>query len=112
MIDIPDFEDMIDAASRRWEASERYDELDCLCPDCGQRYSGSDRSGGHCRGRFGGCCQSFRSNYAASKHRTGPHQDGQRRCFTEDELLPKGWSKDEQGAWRTAPPGAAVWPKP
>lgn len=83
----------------------------CTCPDCGQGYSGADRSGGHCRGGgYGGCCQSFASNYAGEKHRTGRY-DAQRRCLTPDELTAKGWTQDESGAWRTPAPANNPWKK-
>jgi hypothetical protein len=57
----------------KFEHSDAEVVLDCTCPECGLKFSGADRSGGHCRGgAYGGCCQSFRSLGGFDKHRTGP----------------------------------------
>jgi len=84
----------------------------CICPHCHQTYSGADSSGGHCvGGPYGGCCQSFASDYAGDKHRVGPHGGGRRRCLTPDEMTAKGWTQDDMGAWRTPPPKTNPWKK-
>jgi hypothetical protein len=84
---------------------------DCTCPDCGQKYSGADSSGGHCRGgRYPGCCQSFRSNTTADAHFVRL-PGGKVRCSTPDEMRARGWNCDEHGVWRAAPPTNNPWKK-
>ncbi len=67
------------------------------CPDCGERYSGTDASGGHCRGGvYGGCCRTFASDAAADAHRPvgGP-------CL--DVATAPGWRLTARG-WTNTPP--------
>lgn len=75
-------------------------KLNCgPCRQCGRKYPGSDRSGGHCDT----CHYSFASQTGFNKHRTGPY-DGQRRCYTPDELVAKGWTLDDHGVYRMPAP--------
>lgn len=89
-----------------------YDPSHCVCPECKAVYSGTDKSGGHCRGGiYGGCCQSFASQHAADKHFVFA-RDGLGlliRCRTPEEMRAKGWTCDETGAWRTPPPKQPFW---
>lgn len=75
------------------------------CPECGQRYDGRQRSGGHCRGgRYGGCCQTFANNASADAHRVGPYEPrNARRCLTPQEMLDKGWRLTDRG-WNKSKP--------
>jgi hypothetical protein len=92
-----------------------YDPSNIRCHICGGTFSGTDRSGGHCRAPLPDgslCCQSFASQHAADKHRVGPYDPpGQRWCLTPDEMRSEGWQQDERGAWRTAPPTNNPWKK-
>jgi hypothetical protein len=98
-------------ALETWTDPESDLKRDCTCPDCGQAYSGADSSGGHHRGgKYGGCCQSFRSNTTASAHFV-PVGDGKMRCATPDEMRERGWNRDEYGVWRAAPPAVNPWKK-
>ena len=100
--------DLIDGAEQSWTDPAGDLALNCACPECGRRYSGHDSSGGHCRGgAYGGCCYSFRSNTTASAHRVGPGTA--RRCLTPDEMRAKGWTCDDNGTWRAAPPPERPW---
>lgn len=93
----------------KFEHSDAVVVLDCTCPECDGRFSGADRSGGHCRGgAYGGCCKSFRSLGGFDKHRVGPF-DGDRRCLTADELAAAGWSVDDDGLWRMPAPAVSPW---
>lgn len=85
----------------------------CHCQVCGAQYNGSDSSGGHhTGGRYGGCCQSFRSLGGFDKHLVGPRNaDGHLRCLTPDELTAKGWHVDDTGAWRMPAPANNPWKK-
>lgn len=67
------------------------------CPDCGQIYS--PRGGGHCRARYGGCCQTFSNDQTGDKHRTVASG----RCMTMDEMAEKGWRLTPRG-WTHYPP--------
>jgi len=72
----------------------------CICPECGERYNGSDRYGGHCME----CHRSFSSDYAGDRHRVGPHHPrGMRRCLTIGEMLATGWRESQYG-WTDKPP--------
>jgi hypothetical protein len=51
----------------------------CLCPSCGKY---------------------FTSTATFDKHRTGTFKPMTRRCFSEAELIAKGWEPDARGAWR------------
>jgi hypothetical protein len=106
------FEHAKHAIDEQWSDPASDLALDLTCPDCGQAYSGAQRGGGHCHGgKYGGCCQSFRSQRTADAHRTGPYNPaGQRRCLTPDEMRAKGWTRDDAGMWRAAPPQQPVWP--
>ena len=79
------------------------------CDVCGALFGPADT--GHCSGgKWGGCCQSFASNHAFDKHRTGRYEPNQRRCLTPDELLAKGWAKTgAYDSWRTPPPANNPW---
>lgn len=95
------------------EPVDDYDPaVDCWCQVCDAQFNGSDSSGGHCKGGdFGGCCQSFTSLSGFDRHRTGRHEPNERRCLTPDELLAKGWTVDEAGAWRLPAPKVNPWTK-
>lgn len=71
----------------------------CTCPDCGAHYSGSQRSGGHCRARYGGCCRTFANEASADKHRVGPM--GFKTCITD--LAAAGF-RDTPRGWTIYPP--------
>lgn len=77
--------------------------MTCMCPECGQTYSGN--GGGHCRGgAYGGCCRTFTGDTAAAKHRTGPYNPHRaRRCLTDAELLDAGWRETQRG-WTNSEP--------
>lgn len=101
-----------DKADIGFEDSSEELDLDCTCAECGRRFNGSDRSGGHCRGgAYGGCCQSFRSLGGFEKHRTGKYEPNERRCLTPDELLELGWSVDDNYTWRMPAPAVNPWKK-
>lgn len=103
--------DVFTRADWRYEQADDGQRLDLVCLDCGGRFSGSDRAGGHCRGgKYGGCCKSFRSLGGFDKHRTGPHED--RRCLTSEELLAKGWTCDGDSIWRMPAPATSPWKEP
>jgi hypothetical protein len=98
------------AKAAKFEQSDEVMVLDCECSQCGRRYNGSDRSGGHCvGGKFGGCCKSFRSLTGFDKHRTGPFEPDERRCMTAEELTAKGWSVDDNNTWRMPAPAVNPW---
>lgn len=63
------------------------------CPDCGLLYSGAQGSGGHCRARYGGCCQTFANETSADKHLVGPM--GSKKCITD--LSGAGFRESKRG---------------
>lgn len=67
------------------------------CGHCGKGYG---NGGGHCTG----CHESFNSDTAFDKHRTGDYDTG-RRCMTADEMTAKGMSKNSKDWWITATGG-------
>jgi hypothetical protein len=73
------------------------------CHDCGAAYRGSQTAGGHCTA----CHQSFRSQGAFDKHRTGAGDE--RRCRAGDELAERGMIIDDIGQWRYPPPEDGAW---
>jgi len=78
---------------------------DCTCPHCKRRYSGADKSGGHCVT----CHRSFRSQSGFDKHRIGRF-DIDRRCMTEDELSAVMVCSDTVNQlWRFPPPKNPIW---
>jgi hypothetical protein len=96
------------------EDEDDYDPSNITCPQCHQVYSGTDRSGGHCRAPLPGgglCCLSFGSETAGVKHRVPSGAPGRYRCLTPAELTAKGWTQDDRGAWRTPPPKNNPWKK-
>ena len=64
--------------------------MNATCPACHATWPVSERTG-HCRG----CCQTFGSNTAADKHRTGPHNA--RYCKDPAAI---GMHLDDAGIWR------------
>lgn len=79
------------------------------CDICGKTYPGGSR-GGHCRGgEYGGCCETFAGDGLADQHRVGPGTA--RRCLFPDEMIAKGWRKDERGIWHGKPIENAWWDK-
>lgn len=74
--------------------------------ECGRKFPGSDRSGGHCPT----CHLNFASQTGFDKHRTGKFENraiGQpntRRCFIVEELDGKGWTIDEHHVVRMPAP--------
>lgn len=84
-------------------------KLNCgPCHDCGRRYPGADRNGGHCAT----CHLNFASQTGFDKHRVGPYAHpigtpSQRRCLTPEELTDKGWTVDEHFVVRM--PAPAFW---
>lgn len=81
------------------------------CPHCGDVYGPDDT--GHCTGgRFDGCCETFASNHAFDRHRTGKYDPPSRRCLTVQELEAKGWTRTgKYNAWRTPAPNNNPWKK-
>ena len=98
--------DWLDAGMGAFEAEDYVPETPCHW--CGQVFGPDDT--GHCTGgEFGGCCQTFASNHAFDRHRTGRY-DGERRCLTTDEMTAKGWTQSGQyNAWRTPAPATDPW---
>jgi hypothetical protein len=82
------------------------------CSWCGGIFGPDDT--GHCTGgAFGGCCQTFASNTAFDKHRTGKYDPPMRRCLTSEELTGKGWTRTgKYNAWRMPAPAVNPWAKP
>lgn len=69
------------------------------CHQCGRKYPGSDRSGGHCTM----CHYSFASQSGFDAHLR--HKGSNRlTCYTPDELTAKGWTLDDRGVYRMPPP--------
>jgi len=64
------------------------------CGDCGKTYG---NGGGHCTE----CHESFNSDTAFDRHRTGDFDTG-RRCMTSEEMTGKGMSLNAKGWWITA----------
>ena len=53
------------------------------------------------------CHETFGGTYTGDRHRVGPFPDG-RRCLTPDEMLTKGWHRDDRGTWhRQMPPAVS-----
>lgn len=93
------------------EPADDYDPTKCRCPDCGRTYSGAQSSGGHCRGGYGGCCQSFSSQTIADQHFTFS-RDGNNLtvgCLTPEQMQAKGWQCDDNAVWRGAPAEQPFW---
>lgn len=55
-------------------------------------------SGRRCR--CSGCGQLFNSVGSFDGHRTGPYAAG-RRCLTTEEMMARGWSRNQGGYWIT-----------
>lgn len=46
-----------------------------------------------------GCSKYFNSSYAFEKHRTGKHENNQRRCKTLEEMLAAGMVINKEDWW-------------
>lgn len=53
------------------------------------------------RNQCQGCKEYFNSGYAFENHRRGEFGKD-RRCLTPQELITKGWSKNQAGFWITS----------
>ena len=88
-------------------------DLDRTCGDCGKRFPGADRRGGHCDT----CHLSFASQSGFDRHRTGTYENratgtaNTRRCLSAQELEGKGWSIDAHGLVRMPAPANNPWVK-
>jgi len=98
--DIDDIDDIANADDTDWNV-----KLDCGPCECGRRYPGSDRNGGHCAT----CHLSFASQTGFDKHRVGRYNQtpSERRCLTREELTAKGWTVDEHFVVRMPAPDHA-----
>lgn len=50
--------------------------------------------------RCADCEEYFLSERAFGRHRTGPHQNGDRACMTTPRMRDAGFERDARGYWR------------
>ena len=76
-------------------------KLNCGPCECGRKYPGSARSGGHCPT----CHLSFASQTGFEKHlRRGRYDRTEPWCYSVEELTAKGWTVDEHFVVRMPAP--------
>lgn len=99
--DFDDIDDIANVDDTDWSV-----KLTETCHQCGRKYPGSDRNGGHCMT----CHLNFASQTGFDKHRIGGFgnnatgKPNTRRCLTPEELTAKGWTVDESHVVRMPPP--------